>query len=476
MRARPLRSWLAVSHLLVLVLPLVVLLSSGTLGRDLREQTQDDLEHQGTLLALWLAHEVREARAASPDAGVSCCAPALSSALGAARDATLAGYRITDAAGLVVASSGADLGEDLSDRAEVRAAIEGHHATAVRPRPAPSTRQPLSGPSRRARVRVHQALPVVVDGQVLGAVVVTRTPREEMQTLYQMAPAAAFSAVLALVATLALAWAAGVLGTRSLMSLDVGARRIVAGDLGGLDDLRRPQDSHVAEVSRVAGSVSSMAVRLRERLSYIGEFASNVSHEFKTPLATLRGTVELLGDEPDMAAPQRERFLANAEHELGRLERMVTGLLSLARAEEDPVAADVALGDLLERCAGDAEVRGRAGGVRGDASQLEAVVRNLLDNARRHGAKRVTLEGFVATHTTGFSVIDDGPGISAANLPRVFERFFTTDREQGGTGLGLALVRAICQRHGGDVSVQSTPGRTVFRVELPLSAASGLPS
>jgi signal transduction histidine kinase len=67
---------------------------------------------------------------------------------------------------------------------------------------------------------------------------------------------------------------------------------------------------------------------------------------------------------------------------------------------------------------------------------------------------------------TGFDVIDDGPGISPANLPRIFDRFFTTDRSEG-TGLGLALVKAICEAHGGSVTVQSAPGRTVFSVRLP---------
>ena len=72
---------------------------------------------------------------------------------------------------------------------------------------------------------------------------------------------------------------------------------------------------------------------------------------------------------------------------------------------------------------------------------------------------------------TGFRVIDDGRGISEANLPRVFDRFFTTDRGAGGTGLGLALVRAIAVRHGGEVTVDSRPGRTVFTVRLPLQPA-----
>ena len=68
---------------------------------------------------------------------------------------------------------------------------------------------------------------------------------------------------------------------------------------------------------------------------------------------------------------------------------------------------------------------------------------------------------------TGVDVTDDGPGISPANLPKIFERFFTTDRERGGTGLGLALVRAVAEAHGGKVEVESRPGHTRFRITLP---------
>jgi signal transduction histidine kinase len=101
--------------------------------------------------------------------------------------------------------------------------------------------------------------------------------------------------------------------------------------------------------------------------------------------------------------------------------------------------------------------------------QLESAASNLVENALRHGGPGVKVEvvGFTEGAWTGVDVIDDGPGISPANLKKVFDRFFTTDRAKGGTGLGLALVRAVLEAHGGRVEVESAPGHTRFRLVLP---------
>jgi len=463
------------SHLAVFCLPLVVLVASGALGQDLVQQTREDLEHQAELLAMVVEAEVKLARdAASPDADVSLldCADRLSNVLLAAKQATWSGIELTDRHGIVTATSGVEVGEDLSHKPEVRDALRGRRSHVVRPRPPFRRLPPLSGPGRRAGVWVFVAVPVKVDGQTLGALVVSRTPREELQALYGMAPRAFLGAVGAVIATLALAFGAGVLATRSLQTLDAGADRIARGDLDGVADLARPELSHVAEVAGVARSVRRAALRLRERLDYIGEFASNVSHEFKTPLATLRGTVELMLDEgAEMPDAQRERFLANASREIDRLERLVTGLLALARADQvhadEVIDLDALVRRVAERHA--VAVEGRSGTTRGAAVQIEAVLGNLIRNAREHGGDEVVVRILALDDPehTGFVVADDGPGISAANLPHVFDRFFTTRRGAGGTGLGLALAKAVVVQHGGTIDVDSAPGATRFEVRLP---------
>ncbi|MEO0601872.1 MAG: HAMP domain-containing sensor histidine kinase [Myxococcota bacterium] len=195
-----------------------------------------------------------------------------------------------------------------------------------------------------------------------------------------------------------------------------------------------------------------------------------MSHEFKTPLATLRGTVELMLDEGgDMPEEQRVRFLDNAAREIDRLERLVTGLLALARADQAPSDVPVDLQGVLERVAErhGLTVQGEADAVRGSAVQLEAVAENLLRNAAEHGGESVGLIAIDEPDTTGFAVQDDGPGIHAANLAQVFDRFFTTRRGEGGTGLGLALAKAVVLQHGGTIDAHSEPGATRFTVRLP---------
>lgn len=457
--------WLVASHLVVFMLPVVALLATGALANDLRAQTREDLEHQAWLVARHVSLEAERTGQAVGDLGLS---PFLKEAKGA----TLAGFRVVDGDGIVVASSGGGVGDDVSDDPEVETALAGAVGTDVRPRPqGRSSRQPLSSTSRRAEVRIFVATPVTRHGDVVGAVLLSRTPREELQALWQMAPRLWSGLAAALVGTVALAFAAGRILSRSLEALAGASERIAVGG-DAEPELARAAGSHVAEARALGAAMAGMRARLRDRLNYIAEFAGNVSHEFKTPVSALRGTVELLRDDDAMPPEQRARFLDNALQDLDRLSRLVSGLLRLARAEEGGARVPVPLADVLAAVRGRHEalvVSGVPDTVLGSREQLEAAVGNLVENALRHGGAGVTVraEGWTDGPWTGVDVIDDGPGISAANLPRVFDRFFTTDRAAGGTGLGLALVRAVAEAHGGRAEVESAPGRTRFRLVLP---------
>ena len=469
---QPLRTWLVLSHLLVLALPLVVLIGSGALNQDLVRQTQGDLYNQGALLAQMVAIEVKYARSADPGADTTQAVKSLTGVLRDARQTTLAGIRVLDTDGVVVASSGGELGEDFSDREEVIGALEGMRSTIIRPRDEVSTRQPLSSPSRRARVRLFVAVPVYLDAELLGVVLLSRTPREHMQALYQMAPSLGSGVVLALLITVAVALWAGWIGTRSLKALSAGAYEIAEGDWAALARVREREGSHVSEVAALARDFGHMTDQLRGRLTYIREFAGNVAHEFRTPISTLRGTVELMRDDTEMPSEQRRLFLGNAMHDLDRMDRLLTGLMLLARAEEGEGRAPLALVGLVESLADrypEVSFSGQAGEVVGNRGQIESALSNLIENALCYGGDdvQVKVRSWEEGGRTGFDVIDDGPGISPANLQHIFERFFTTDRQGGGTGLGLAIVKAIGHSHGGGVEVQSTPGRTCFRLWMP---------
>ena len=465
----PLQVWLVLSHLVVLILPLAALVGTGALGKDLRNQTLWDLEHQTSILEMLIVATLEKERAVDATAGLARVGAPLSKLLAITKEETLSGIQVTDMSGRVIASSGGGQGEDLSKTDEVATALSGITAHRTRAR-TNSRSQPIMSPSRWARVRVFVARPIFVDNRQEGVVVVSRTPREEIQTLAQMAPRQLLlGATVALFLTVFLAMMSSYILGRSLKALAAAAQKIARGSME--EPLTRPRLSHVAEVNALTDSVGMMAQQVRERLAYISEFASNVSHEFKTPLSTLRGTMELIGDDEDMPSEQRHKFLKNAISEIDRMKDLVTGLLSLARAEQGGGVEELDLQHELELLCERhlIDVEGQAGLVLGNGTQLSSIVENLVENAFRHGGPKVALRiiAFADEQQTGFTVQDNGPGISASNLPHVFDRFFTTDRAHGGTGLGLALVRAICRRHGGSITVESCPGDTRFRVELP---------
>ena len=465
----PLHRWLVLSHLAVLLLPALTLVGTGALAKDLAQQTQEDLDHQASLLAMHIAAELRHVAPAT----IEQISDTTTRLLVEAKQTTLAGFRVVDGRGVVVASSGDGVGDDIGDDPEVRTALAGSPGLALRPRLSDgSHKQSLSSPSRRSAVRVFVARPVRVGGEVVGAVVLSRTPREEWQTLWQMAPQLWLGGLGAIGLTTGLAFFVGYTLSRSLKRLTGVAARIAGGEMGAHDGLVAPEGSHVGEVRALALSLRTMSERLQERLAYISDFAANVSHEFKTPVSSLLATIEILReDEPGtggaLSPTQRARFLDNATEDLERLSRLVGGLLRLARAEEGADRENVDLAALIREVAErlGVEVRTPREGPRAadastalaNAAEVRSVITNLVENARIHGAAQHIWIELVGGVRPQFDVVDDGVGISPANLPRVFERFFTTARSTGGTGLGLAFVRAVVTAHGGRVSVKTRP-------------------
>ncbi len=461
-----LRAWLLLSYLVVFCLPWLAIVGSGALDRDLRAQTREQLTAQGQLWALRIERAMTDR-----GLGLAAAVDELAEDLALARDRTLCATQIVDADAVVLASSGATLGHSLAHDPEVERALAGEVGewARARPRVSRSGETELDGPSRFASVRLFVAVPIVRGGEVVGAVVSSRTPREELQTFVQMGPRLGFALAVVIAVTLALALLAGYFGSRSLAALAGVARRVASGERDS-SALTQLEHSHVREVAGLADAVAAMHRQLQARLDYIDEFAGNVAHEFRTPIATLRGTFELIHDDPEMEPEQRDRFVANAQAELARLEALVNGLLALARAERTVPLQPLELGALVRRVAErrGVPVVGDVPRVRGAEGQLESVIENLLENAERHAGPGAAVKVELRSEgdTAILAVIDDGVGIPAADLDKVFDRFFSGDRRRG-TGLGLALVRLIVQAHGGEIGVQSRPGHTEFTVRLP---------
>jgi two-component system phosphate regulon sensor histidine kinase PhoR len=217
------------------------------------------------------------------------------------------------------------------------------------------------------------------------------------------------------------------------------------------------------------------------------DFVANASHELRTPVAAIRAAAEtLLGGAVDDPAGARQ-FVEIVARQAERLARLTEDLLDLSRLESrqwsfdlapvDAAAVSTQAVELLAPTAGDkglelsAEVPLGAT-VRADARALEQVLVNLLDNAVKYTAQgEVTLRGERDGDAWVLSVADTGPGIDRHHLPRIFERFYRIDagrsREQGGSGVGLAIVKHLVQGMGGEVGVESGTGGTRFWVRLP---------
>jgi signal transduction histidine kinase len=243
---------------------------------------------------------------------------------------------------------------------------------------------------------------------------------------------------------------------------------------------RVPEPSTDDEVGRLARTMNSMLDRLEETSLRQRRFVSDASHELRSPVAVIRAQLEVAlrrGDAADWPVVAH-KVLAEDE----RLEQAVSELLELARTEEgaEPTPVVVDLDDVvLEETARTRRVavdtsHVLAGRVYGTTAQFSRVVANLLDNACRHAAAHVAVTLTQDGDEVVLVVDDDGPGIPPEQRDHVFERFTRLDegrsRDAGGVGLGLAMVRAIVERHGGTVDVDDAPiGGARFVVRLPAS-------
>ncbi len=284
---------------------------------------------------------------------------------------------------------------------------------------------------------------------------------------------------------------------KRLRSLEHAARAL--GD--GRTDVRATEAGG-DEVSSLARTFNHMAVDLESRATALAasdrarrQLLADVSHELMTPLSAIRGYVETLGmQEVPLDDSTRHRYLGIVEQETHKLEAIIGDLLDLARLEGggDRLRAEpVAVEDLFNRVVDrhqpvlrdrritlDLTIADGTPRIRGDAGRLEQALQNVAANAIRHtpSGGHVSLAAAPLPDTVLISVRDTGPGIPAEHLPRVFDRFYKVDASRAGTavpsgsGLGLSIVRAIIERHGGTVGATNAPeGGAIFELRLPSS-------
>jgi two-component system, OmpR family, heavy metal sensor histidine kinase CusS len=247
------------------------------------------------------------------------------------------------------------------------------------------------------------------------------------------------------------------------------------------------------ELADLATAFNAMLARIDGGYRQLEEFAGDLAHEMRTPVATLLGRTQVALSKARSAAELREVLEGNVE-ELDRLTSLIGDMLFIARAEHQVNALDAQVVDLSREAQRLAEfmalgaddkglrivVDGVAPAILADRSMVQRAITNLLSNAVRHATERSTIEVEVAAKDGGatLAVTNAGEGIPPGKMERIFDRFYRLDRARsrgdGGTGLGLAIVRSIATLHGGRVTAQSANGRTTFTLwfAVPQDAAT----
>ena len=258
---------------------------------------------------------------------------------------------------------------------------------------------------------------------------------------------------------------------------------------------RLPEAKTGDELETLSLALNKMIARIEHSFRHMNRFTADASHELRTPLTVLRGELEAVAQRPDIPTEARET-IESALEESERLSKIVESLLAISRLDAGEALMTRERFDLAElvadtveqmrllaedkritlSCAAEGAVQ-----VEGDPGRLKQVVVNLADNAIKYTNEggRVDIRVAAVDGKALLEVSDSGVSIPSDALPHVFERFYRVDkarsRQMGGAGLGLSIVKSICEAHGGHITVESTEGNgSRFTVKLPLDNADGV--
>jgi len=385
---------------------------------------------------------------------------------------TLAAIRLMDSRGTVVLGRG-DTGLSYAHLPEVRRAAGGETRTVLRRRGDYQPRYALEWLSRASAVRVHYVRPVVAGGRVVGILMLSRSPRGLFLGIYQDRGKIALGIALIFTTLLLLA---GLLSrgiARPIEALSEATQNVARGAVA----VPEPPPTAAIEIRNLYINFAAMADRIERRSRYLKDFAAAVSHELKTPIAGIKGAIELLAEHPEMNEEERRRFLGNASADADRLSHLLRRLLDLARADmaTAPEAAATAPEEPALKVADAHRRPGFAVDVRLEGvppvaappELLEAVLETLVENSAQAGAGLVTIAGRAEGNRVLLSVADDGHGIAEADPERIFEPFHTSRRGEGGSGLGLPIARSLLAACGGTIAAMSAGGGARFEISLP---------
>lgn len=386
---------------------------------------------------------------------------------------TLAGLRVLDFNGTVIAGR-EELGLSLAHLPEVATALRGRYGGALRIRIPDKPPPPIYSINRGTGLRVFVAIPVIVQKQVAGAIYLSRTPSNMMEHLYNERGKFILAGLAVLCVTLLIGLVFARTIVRPMHDLISRIADIRRGDPEAFRPLAHYGTRDFALLSR---NFLGLAEQLAVRTDHMSTFTAHLTHELKSPLTSIKGAAELLqdsiqSDPASLTVVEQQRFLGNIIADTDRLAVIMHRLRDLARAESVPAIASCSLaavaGDLQRRfpqldCPVDGDL---AAPIAMSADNLLIVLAHLADNAARHGATRFVVTALPAPNELRLLVVNDSDSISEQNRSRIFDAFFTTRREQGGTGMGLAIVQSMLRAHGASIRLIQTEQNVTFELKF----------
>jgi two-component system, OmpR family, sensor kinase len=335
------------------------------------------------------------------------------------------------------------------------------------------------------RIRLYTA-PILIRGQMTGYVQVARNLADIDVVLLKLRTWLLVSSGL----VIAIAAVGGFLLSRAaLRPIDQITRTAHEIGIAQRLDQRLPRSGRTDEVGRLAATFNEMLERLEAIFVAQRRFVADASHELRTPLTTIQGNVEFVRRDPTMPPVARDEALADVADAASRMNRLVDGLLALARADAGRhlERRPVSLRPILETCYHQTQALARATDIsveltlnrlepgarlNADPDKLRELLMTLLENAVKYNLPdgRVCLAALTDERTHRIMVSDTGRGIAPADLDHIFERFYRSPRTRGedGSGLGLAIAHWIVDEHDGKISVESVQNQgSTFVVTLP---------
>ena len=400
----------------------------------------------------------------------------LSSFIKDVRKTTLSGIKILDYNGIVVA--GSEVGRDFSKLAEISRAMSGQYHAVLRERISDEPPPALASISRGTNIRLFIAFPIIENDRIWGVVYISRTPQNILKHLYEVKESVFVAFIFILALTLLIAAFTSYTISKPIYRLISQIKSFAKGN----EEVMVPlQDPVIKEIELLSKSFTQMANSLQERTGYIRDFATHVSHEFKTPLTSIQGAAELLEEHGHtMSAEEKNKFFRNITDNCQRLKILVGRLLELARADNlEATLETTSFNDILEKLVPYYNDLGldftlnkpENGCIIMSKDYLETIFANLFENSLQHGASKVSISAMEKESMLWVRVQDNGHGVSAKNRDKIFMPFFTTRRDQGGTGIGLGIIKSLLQAHQGNIKLLNSDEGACFELVLPLQSS-----